>query len=689
MESIDIQGVEYIFPEDRPKLKTMRNYGKPRSQQRWTRREEYLQWDWNEDPKLGIVWYDEPAEGQLEWYWQELDRIYDGEWIIIDGEATYINGMFYFFLQWFLLENEYYPEYRDTSLEYFRFVEIAARDKLCLGTILIKGRRLGASSMEAAILLRNLLVQRNKKNGIISKTGDDAKDIFEFSVIGFQGLPSFLKPQIEGNEQPKKILSVKKTATRVKKDQRTANQMEGLNNKLEWKATAMNSFDSGKLLRVLIDESAKWLEINIQAYWKIVQKCLKKGAMVVGKAAFVSTVNKGDKGGDNFQKLWLDSDPSTRNRLGQTSSMLFRVFIPAYKGYEGYIDQFGNSVWDTPTPEQTEYLKTVGCPDPYIGAKEFLQLQRDLNAHDPELLAEEIRTAPFTWEEVFESAATDSYFKNVEELKQREADLKEILVEEGLDPLKGELGRRGWFEFMKNGEVKFVDNPKGLWYVLNLLIDTPELINQFKFKGYTKGGKRRVEPRNTEWGGAGWDPFAHASAPAEKGSDACCVIRSRYNLLDPENSDRPEAMFLGRMDRKEDIHKQLFAGLVYYGVTVLGERAPTDWVDWGIENGFEDYIVATERKGDGAVVRGINPQGKEVKEAHLTAQVEKAPQDTAKVSFIRIIRDRLGFDPNKRTDYDAAMADGYAIININQPLKKKKVRRSQVVFVKKGKISIG
>lgn len=680
-EILTIQGIDYTFPV-RPKLNTMRNYGLPRSQQVWSRRQEYLEWDWDIDS-------DEWDEAQLSWYWDELGRIYDGEWIIIDGKPTYINGMFYFFLQWFLLENEYYPEYRDTSLEYFMFVEIAARDPLCLGTILIKGRRLGASSMEAAILLRNLLIHRNKRNGIISKTGDDAKDIFGFAVIGFQGLPPFLKPQIEGNEQPKKEISVKKQSARIKKDQKHANQMEGLNNTLNWKATAMNSYDSGKLLRVLVDESAKWLEVNIQLYWKVVQKCLTKGAIVVGKASFVSTVNKGDKGGDNFRKLWLDSDPEKRNALGQTSSRLIRIFIPAYKGYEGYIDQFGNSVWDTPTPEQTEYLKTTGCPNPYIGAKEYIQMQRALVEHDPDLLAEEIRTAPFTWQEVFESAANSSYFRNVEELKERKKQLEEQLIEEGLDVLKGEFGRRGWFEFLKNGDAKFVDDPKGIWYVLDLLQDTPDLINRYRVKGLTKDGKKRKVPLNTEWGGAGWDPFAHAQATAEKGSDACCIIRSRYNLLDPENSDKPVAMLLGRMDNKDALHKQLFAGLTYYGVTVLGERAPTDWVDWAESEGYDDYVVETQRKSDGTVVRGINAQGKDAKEAHLTAMVEKSPQDTHKVGFIGIIKDRLDFDPDNRTDFDCAMADGYAIININQPLKKKKQKRTETVFVKRGKISVG
>lgn len=677
---IVIQGLEYILPKPPPQ-RTMRNYGLPRVRQVWSRRTEYEQWDWDASTE---EWTTE----QIEWYFEEISRIYDGEWIFIGGEPTYINGMFYFFLQWNLLENEYYPEYRDTSLEYFRFCEIAEADPLCLGTILIKGRRLGASSMEASIMVRNLLIERNKRNGIISKTGDDAKDIFGFAVSAFQSLPVFLKPSIEGNDAPKKILSVKKQANRVTKGSKTSGEREGLNNELSWKSTAMNSYDSGRLLRILVDESSKWLEVNIGEYWKIVQKCLTKGAMVVGKASFVSTVNRGDKGGDNFKSLWYDSDPDKRNSLNQTSSRLIRIFIPATRGYEGYIDRYGNSVVDTPTPEQTEYLKEAGCPNPYIGSKEFLEMQRDLVKHDPDLLAEEIRTAPFTWEEVFSTTSTVSHFHNIEEHKEREAELMEKLSELGRDVRKGELGRRGWFKKTPNGLVKFVDDPVGLWYIDRLLPEEESNKFEYKMKVNSKGESTlsRV-PTNCEFGGAGWDTFSHGGSTAEKGSDACCIIRSRYSSIDPDNTGYPVAMFLGRMTRKGDVHEQLFNGLQYYGVKMLGELAPSDWRDYAEDNGYEEYCIVTQRKSDGKVVRGINAQDKEAREQHLTLQVESALSDVNKIPFIRLIRDRIAFDINNRGDYDSAMADGYSLMALKEVIKKKKVKRTERVFFQKGTIT--
>ena len=54
-----------------------------------------------------------------------------------------------------------------------------------------------------------------------------------------------------------------------------------------------------------------------------------------------STSNALDKGGDNFKKLYYDSDVTKRNANGQTRSGLYSLFIPMEWNYEGYIDAHG------------------------------------------------------------------------------------------------------------------------------------------------------------------------------------------------------------------------------------------------------------------------------------------------------------------------------------------------------------
>lgn len=50
---------------------------------------------------------------------------------------------------------------------------------------------------------------------------------------------------------------------------------------------------------------------------------------------------------------------------------MYSYFTPAYDGYEGFIDEYGMSVVDTPTKEQAKFIGKD------IGAKEYLQNVRE------------------------------------------------------------------------------------------------------------------------------------------------------------------------------------------------------------------------------------------------------------------------------------------------------------------------
>jgi len=164
------------------------------------------------------------------------------------------------------------------------------------------------------------------------------------------------------------------------------------------------------------------------------------------------------------------------------------------------------------------------------------------------------------------------------------------------------------------------------------------------------------------------------------------VIRSRYDPLNPDTTGRPVAMLLGRTKRKHDLHEQVFLGVEYYGVMLLGEKSQSDWIDWARENGYEGYCVSQRRKTDNKLLIGLSPQDKDMREAHLTVMVETSLSDVYKVPFIRIIRDRISFDINNRNPFDAAIADGLALLTIKNSIVKKKVERTNVQFLRKGRV---
>lgn len=671
-----IEGLEYKFPE-KPTLKSMRNYGLPKNKQVWSRRLDYEEFDWSGD---WVVRLSENPD-QLNYLSEELDRILFGEWIIIGGEPVYLNGDMYFFLQWFILHDSgEYPEFRDSSLYYYRFLEIVENTRLCTGDVLIKNRRLGATSMRMSRMLRKLLITRNKNYGITSKTGSDAEDAFGILVNAYQNLPNFLKPRMEGTSAPKKVLSLKEQASRITKGNNTAESREGLNNRALYRATGLNTFDSGAYEEIIIDESGKFpTDTPIDEYLPIVTKCVKKGARVTGKLGLPTTVNPPKAGGARFKKVWDASDQSQADYLGQTSTGLYRIMIPAYCGFDGYVGRFGESIIENPTKEQSEYMASTGlCPDPTIGAKQFQQLIRDNLKNDPEKLQEEIRMNPWNAKEVFDTATGRTYFNKKSHQDQLDI-IKEELSAKGIDADKGENGRRGWFVENYGGDVKFVDDEKGLWYILQF----PNEPNLYDKKEY--GSKVRYTPKNTIYGAAGYDPIAHSDATVEKGSDACCIIRRRYTTHDPDNSGMPVAMFLGRMPKKSDLNKQIFLGIRFYGVRMLGERAPSDWVDWADTHGYSDYLIGTKRS-DGTEVKGSNPQNKEYLEEHLTEMVESSYIDVERIKFRRLLQDRIDFDQDKRTDYDACIADGNALIALREPIKKEKKSFSGIKFISRGKI---
>ena len=665
-----VQGIEYVTP-DVPK--TIRGRELMRRDQVWSRDTTYLQWEWNTDPDTGFLWYEKPAKGQMEWYEAEIERLHTGTWIMICGEPVYFNKYAYFFHQWFMLQEGIYPMFKDTSLEYFRFYQICEDDDFTLGDCGIKGRRVGLSSMKASINLLIGLLEENTLQGIVSKTGTDAKEMYLMVKNGLENLPEFLMPALAKVAETE--LHIAKPRSRISTNNKTVSGDKGKNNRINWLSTAENAYDGRRARNITIDEAAKWEEANVEICLTKISETLVVGASVIGHVSVFSSVNRGDKGGDNFKRIWIGSNHLGKlDTIGQTETRLKRFFLEGYRGYFGYIDKYGNSVIENPTPEQTAYLTkltdpTTGkkaCPNPKIGAKQYIQERRALLSNNPDKLAEWIRMYPFEWQEVFKDSNNMCHF-NLNELNEQITNIEVELEGKG----KSENGRVGVFKKTDSGEIYFVDNPKGMWYILEF----PDSVNKSVYNGSVRC------PNNTSYGAAGLDTFANAKQTVEKGSDACCIIHKRYDALNPEMSNMPVAMFLGRPKTKEEFHSQIFYGLEYFGLKMLAERSPTDWEDYAIEKRYASplestkkhgYLISTKRSNN-TEVYGIAPQDKEAREQHLTEMVEYALNNMHKIKFLRLLKDMVNFNINNRTDYDACMAWGYSLMGLKEhalPVKK-------------------
>ena len=127
-----------------------------------------------------------------------------------------------------------------------------------------------------------------------------------------------------------------------------------------------------------------------------------------------STSNALDKGGDNFKKLYYDSDVTQRNRNGQTRSGLYSLFIPMEWNFEGFIDEYGRPVFDTPRGE---------CYGPDgelidIGVVSHWENEVDGLKSDQDALNEFYRQFPRTEEHAFRDETKNSLFNLVKIYEQ-------------------------------------------------------------------------------------------------------------------------------------------------------------------------------------------------------------------------------------------------------------------------------
>jgi hypothetical protein len=88
-------------------------------------------------------------------------------------------------------------------------------------------------------------------------------------------------------------------------------------------------------------------EVDVDERWRTIVNCLSQGngAIIHGYAYHPSTVEDYTSGGAAYRRLMEKSSFYQRVSVsGQTPSGLFRLFIPADEGLDGFIDSFGYSV---------------------------------------------------------------------------------------------------------------------------------------------------------------------------------------------------------------------------------------------------------------------------------------------------------------------------------------------------------
>jgi len=616
-------------------------------------------------------WRGYPEESKEQWFDyidEEFKRRDEGFWFTNNNKPTYLTGTHYMYLQWSKIDVGA-PDFREANRLFYIFWEACKADKRCYGMCYLKNRRSGFSFMSSAETVNLATLASDSRYGILSKTGSDAKKMFTDKVVPISiNYPFFFKPIQDGMDRPKTELAYRVPASKFTRKKITSNEkleeLEGLDTTIDWKNTGDNSYDGEKLALLVHDESGKWERPdNILNNWRVTKTCLRLGSRIIGKCMMGSTSNALDKGGENFKKLYNASDVTKRNRNGQTKSGLYSLFIPMEWNYEGFIDEFGVPVFNTPDTD-------VFAPDGElidVGVIDNWQNEADGLKDDQDALNEFYRQFPRTTEHAFRDETKNSIFNLVKIYEQIDYN------EEMSRTLGITTGNFQWINGIKDSQVIFYPDPKGRFKVS--WVPKQQLQNRVVLKNGIK------YPGNEHMGAFGCDSYDISGTVDGEGSKGALHGLTRFSMEDaPANSFFLE--YLSRPPTAEIFFEDVLMALVFYGMPILAENNKPRLLYYLRRRGYRGFSMNRPDKVWNKLsvaekeVGGIPNSSEDIKQAHAAA-VEMYIQDHVGMKqdgtfgdlyFNALLNDWAKFDINKRTKFDATISSGLAIMANNRHL---------------------
>jgi hypothetical protein len=533
----------------------------------------------------------------------------------------------------------------------------------------LKNRRSGFSFMSSAETVNLATISSDARYGILSKSGADAKKMFTDKVVPISiNYPFFFKPIQDGMDRPKSELAYRVPASKFTRRKITANEKEeelvGLDTTIDWKNTGDNSYDGEKLNLLVHDESGKWERPdNILNNWRVTKTCLRLGSRIIGKCMMGSTSNALDKGGDNFKKLYNDSDVTKRNRNGQTRSGLYSLFIPMEWNYEGFIDEFGRPVFDTPGRE---------CYGPHgelidIGVISHWENEAEGLKDDQDALNEFYRQFPRTEEHAFRDETKNSLFNLVKIYEQ--IDYNEGVTSSAVL----NTGNFQWINGVKDTSVVFTPDPNGIFKVS--WVPDFNLQNNVIIKNGIK------YPGNEHMGAFGCDSYDISGTVDGRGSNGSLHGLTKFSMESaPANTFFLE--YIARPQTAEIFFEDVLMALVFYGMPLLAENNKPRLLYHLKRRGYRGFSMNRPDKVWNKLsvaekeIGGIPNSSEDIKQAHAAAiemyindHVGLMPDGTyGTMYFNETLNDWAKFDINRRTKYDAAISSGLAIMACNRHL---------------------
>lgn len=679
-EIIDLDGLKIMLPK-KPKNTEILYHRKEKKDQYWRR----------EELPAGLT--PETEAAYADYIIREFKRRREGLWFMNNGVATYITPEHYMGLQWNqMADTGGYKDFRMAQANMYYFAKACLVDLRSVGMFFTKGRRTGFTEMVLDHLIQASTSIKNFKAGITSKTNDDAEVAFlKYSYV-IQNLPFFFQPVVKGkiDDTKKMVFGKPSDNSKASKKNRDSNTNDYLNSMVDFRATAILSYDSVKLNMYLGDEASKWEHLSYIAHWNNIKPTMVQGGRVVGKAFIGSTVNPLKKGGADFQTLEKGSNVSKRNENGRTITGLYSYFLPAHHNAEDYTDKYG-ICYATLAPGES-FINNHGEKKTQ-GALQYLENE----FRSARLLGEQYywnarRLDPITKIDAFRDESASTIFdaeKLNEQLEYNE------LYEVDKQLVRGNFQ---WENNILDSKVIWVPSKTGRFLIG--WIPPEDMRNRWELRRNVHGGMSK-HPVNSDFLCSGIDTYDVDSvqdsvlemtdngAEHSKGSKGAMVGLSG-TTMENAPSNYTFLLYLTRPQTAEIFFEDALMACVFYGMPAAIESNKARMLLHFKNRGYRGFVLSRFDKPMNKLSQtekdlgGIPSSGEDVIRTHWTGietYIDKyvgkyrQGQNTVAIReegqmgsfpFNALIRDMLSFEVKNRTKSDATVAMGFATMGINR-----------------------